>query len=122
MTPTLEQGTILPGITRATIIELTKSVLGYTVIEKRLNIRDLKHASEAFCCGTGASITPVGCISYLPSRTSNKPDFDVTFGDGSKPGPVTTKLYDMLIGIQNGDDSMKALEDKYKDWIHVVEP
>ena len=52
-------------------------------------------------------------ITNLSSGASNKPEFDVTFGHGSKPGPVTTKLYEMLLGIQNGDESFKALEDKY---------
>ena len=60
VTPSLGNETILPGITRATILELAEKEFGCHVVERRLLLADLHDACEAFCCGTGASITPVG--------------------------------------------------------------
>ena len=63
-TPTLS-GTILPGITRDTIITLSKS-LGYNVIEDQLDINQILHdinsnkIIEAFAVGTGAVVAPIG--------------------------------------------------------------
>ncbi len=114
--------------------------------ERQLSILELKCADEAFCCGTGASITPVGVVSYfsggsttgattdsnvdesgdISSSSSSSPiiinDFEVTFGDGKSPGKITRELYRLLLGIQNGDLDDAEIIDKYSDWIHIVEP
>ena len=60
VTPSLDKETILPGVTRASILEIAKREFGCKVVERQLLLNDLCGASEAFCCGTGASITPVG--------------------------------------------------------------
>ena len=63
------------------------------------------NADEAFCCGTAAVISPIGSIT--------KGDEKATFGDG-KPGPITQKLYDQLVGIQN-----ETQKDIF-GWLHEV--
>lgn len=131
VTPPLETNTILPGITRSSIIELAKSVIGWNVEERNINIHELKDADEAFCCGTGASITPVGMVSYWDgefpneqrnSQSNSNENFVVCFGDGSAPGKITESLYKLLLGLQNGDLNDEKVIKKYSSWIHVVEP
>ena len=141
MTPSLDPGTILPGVTRASIIELAKNELGCTVIESsQVRLSDLNDATEAFCCGTGASITPVGSINVANLVIDDDNDDDdnddgsrekdkkkeeddfvaIQFGDGTTPGPLTQRLYKMLLDLQTGVD--ETLNEKYSDWIHIVEP
>ena len=120
VTPSLDSETILPGVTRASIIELAEKECGYTVVEKRLTLSDLREACEAFCCGIGASITPVGSVTVSQKDGSEDPEGMISFGDGTTPGPCTQRLYKMLLELQTGVD--KELNEKYKDWIHVVEP
>lgn len=129
VTPTLDSGTILPGITRSSIIELARSELGWNVEERNLNISELKNADEAFCCGTGASITPVGVVNYLNGCFDDEDDefekiddFEVIFKDGNIPGEITETLYRILLGLQNGDLEDEEIMAKYSDWIHEVEP
>ena len=97
-------GTILPGITRASIIALARH-LGYDVHEEKVSAEFAMSADEAFCCGTAAVISPIGSITH--------DDKKVTYGDGS-PGIMTTTLYDMLTGIQN-----EKQEDIF-GWLHEV--
>ena len=97
-------GTILPGITRASIIALARH-LGYEVHEEKVSAEFAMTADEAFCCGTAAVISPIGSITHEDKK--------VTYGDG-KPGVLTTTLYDMLTGIQN-----EKKEDIF-GWLHEV--
>ena len=97
-------GTILPGITRASIIALARH-LGYDVHEEKVSAEFAMSADEAFCCGTAAVISPIGSITHE--------DRKVTYGDGS-PGIMTTTLYDMLTGIQN------EKEEDIFGWLHEV--
>eukprot|EP00934_Nitzschia_sp_Nitz4_P003524 Nitzschia sp. Nitz4//scaffold232_size35869//3897//5207//NITZ4_007801-RA/size35869-snap-gene-0.50-mRNA-1//-1//CDS//3329543312//3514//frame0 len=120
VTPSLDSETILAGVTRASILELVEKECGYTVREGRLTLSDLKGASEAFCCGTGASVTPVGSVSVLNKDGSDDTEAGVVFRDGQTPGPLTQKVFQLLLGIQTGSD--KKLLQKYSDWIHIVEP
>jgi branched-chain amino acid aminotransferase len=133
VTPSLESATILPGVTRASIIELAENECGCTVVEGRIGLTDLEGASEAFCCGTGASVTPVGSVSLLCHPTNgeeaaaaacgedgHREEIVALFGDGTTPGPITQRLYETLLKIQTGSDP--ALNERYRHWIHVVEP
>lgn len=92
-------GTVLPGVTRDSIIQLLKS-WGYEVEERHLAIDDLMQAGkdgrlqEAFGTGTAAVISPVGELNYKGEI--------VTIND-FKTGALTQKLYDTLTGIQWGD-------------------
>ena len=103
VTPKLT-GSILPGITRKSCIEVLKDE-GYTVNERLLSLEELEKAmedgtlEEAWGCGTAAVVSPIGELSYK----------DTVFTvNGGKIGEVTHHLYDKLTGIQWG-----KTEDKY---------
>ena len=91
-------GSILPGITRASCIDILK-YWGYTVSERLLSIDELLAASaagslkEAWGSGTAAVISPIGDILYGDKK--------ITINSG-KIGALTQKLYDFLTGIQWG--------------------
>ena len=103
VTPMLS-GSILPGITRNSVITLCRD-WGYDVEERRISVDELIEAQksgaleEVFGTGTAAVISPVGKLRYM--------DEVMTIGDGNI-GPVTQKLYDTITGIQTG-----KIEDKY---------
>ena len=99
ITPALT-GSILPGITRKSCIEvLTK--LGYKVSERLLSVDELVSAlkagklEEAWGCGTAAVVSPIGALAYKGE------EYAVS---GGKIGEVTQKLYDTLTGIQWGKE------------------
>ncbi len=97
VTPMLS-GSILPGITRKSCIELLKSE-GYKVTERLISIDELDEAmnngtlEEAWGCGTAAVVSPIGELCYKGKK--------YTVG-GGKIGEVTQHLYDTLTGIQWG--------------------
>lgn len=92
-------GTVLPGVTRDSIIHLLKH-WGYEVEERHLAIDDLMQAGrdgkleEAFGTGTAAVISPVGELNYKG---------EITVINDFKTGELTQKLYDTLTGIQWGN-------------------
>jgi len=91
-------GTILPGVTRASVIELLQK-WGINIVQRRLRIDDVVKAAEngelkeIFATGTAAVISPVGKLQF---KTSS-----VTVGDGGV-GALAQRLYDTLYGIQTG--------------------
>lgn len=91
-------GTVLPGITRMSCIELLKE-WGYKVNEGKLAIADVMEAGrngrleEVFGTGTAAVISPVGGLMY---------EGETIEINGFKTGELTQKLYDTLTGIQFG--------------------
>ena len=97
ITPMLS-GSILPGITRKSCIEVLRKA-GYTVTERLLSIDELSAAmengtlEEAWGCGTAAVVSPIGELCYKGVKYA--------VNDG-KIGEVTQKLYDTLTGIQWG--------------------
>ena len=97
ITPELT-GSILPGITRKSCIEVLKN-LGYKVTERLLSVDELVEAmksgalEEAWGCGTAAVVSPIGKLAYG--------DEEFVIG-GGKIGKVTQELYDILTGIQWG--------------------
>ena len=104
-------GTVLPGVTRRSCIELCRD-WGYEVIEGRLAIADIMKAAEdgkleeVFGTGTAAVVSPVKELKWM--------DKIAHISDG-KIGPLTQKLYDTLTGIQWG-----KIEDT-KGWTVPVE-
>ncbi|AZC95139.1 branched-chain amino acid aminotransferase [Pseudomonas chlororaphis] len=86
---------VLPGITRLSLIELAKTRLGLEVIEGDVLIDKLSDFKEAGACGTAAVITPIGGIEY-----QNKLH---VFYSEKEVGPITQKLYKELTGVQTGD-------------------
>jgi branched-chain amino acid aminotransferase len=91
-------GTILPGITRDSVIQLAKS-WGVKVSERRLSMDEVMAAmavgtlQEAFASGTAAIVSPVGQIYY---RGVEHPI------GGGKTGPLTERLYNEILQIQYG--------------------
>ena len=109
VTPAL-QGSILPGITRKSVLELTKS-WGMKVSERRITIQEIADAydagklNEVFGTGTAAVISPVGHLKWG--------DKVMTIND-NKIGPISQKIYDTMTGIQWG-----KLEDPF-GWVVPV--
>lgn len=97
ITPEL-QGSILPGITRKSSIEICKS-WGYKVTERRISIDEISEAydkgllKEVFGTGTAAVISPVGHLKYGDK---------VMEINNNKIGPISQKLYDTMTGMQYG--------------------
>ena len=91
-------GTVLPGVTRRSCIELLKD-WGYEVIEGKLAIADIMKAGhegkleEVFGTGTAAVVSPVKELDWKGDK--------VFISDG-KIGPITQKLYDTMTGMQWG--------------------
>jgi branched-chain amino acid aminotransferase len=103
-------GTILPGITRDSVLALAARE-GRRVEERPVSFDDWRadaasgRLREVFACGTAAVITPIGAV-----RT---PEGEFTMGDGG-PGEVTMRLREQLVAIQRG-----RAEDPY-GWVHRV--
>ncbi|MGY3766441.1 branched-chain amino acid aminotransferase [Vagococcus vulneris] len=86
---------ILPSITKYSLLELAKDRLGMEAIEGDVYLKDLDKFTEAGACGTAAVISPIGGIQL-------KDKFQVFYSE-TEVGPVTKRLYDELTGIQFGD-------------------
>ncbi len=106
VTPALS-GSILPGITRNSVITLCKD-WGLEVEERKISVDELIEAQksgkleECFGSGTAAVISPVGTLRYK--------DDVMQIGSG-ETGALSQKLYDTVTGIQNG-----TVEDKF-GWV-----
>ncbi|MBR6627411.1 MAG: branched-chain amino acid aminotransferase [Lachnospiraceae bacterium] len=105
---TPKSGTILPSITRRSLLHVAKEYLGLEVEEREVYLDELKDMAECGLCGTAAVISPVGKI------VDHGKEICLPSGMGQM-GPVTQKLYDTLTGIQMG--RIEAPE----GWIHVIE-
>ncbi len=107
ITPRLK-GTILPGITRKSVLELASKKLNLEIAERDISYKELYEDSctEAFCTGTAAVITPIGSVTHENEKR--------VFNNG-KPGEITIKLYELLTGIQRLD-----LNDDF-GWVMKVE-
>lgn len=105
---TPKSGSILPSITRRSLMIVAKEYLGLEVEEREVLLSEVSDFAECGLCGTAAVISPVGKIVdhgkeiCLPSGMEDM-------------GPVTRKLYETLTGIQMG--RIEAPE----GWIHVIE-
>ncbi len=105
---TPKSDSILPSITRRSLLYVAKEYLGLEVEEREVYFDELKDFAECGLCGTAAVISPVGRIVdhgreiCLPSGMNEM-------------GEVTKKLYETLTGIQMG--RLEAPE----GWIHVIE-
>lgn len=86
-------GTILPGVTRRSVLELAAKKLNVKVEERDISYKELfkETCTEAFCTGTAAVITPIGSVVIEKEKR--------VFNNG-KPGDITLKLYDLLTKIQ----------------------
>ncbi len=99
-TPSIESS-ILPGITRDTVIKLARDILGIQVIEKQMQPNELYRADEVFMVGTAAEVTPVIEIDGIQIG-------------GGRPGRVTRKLQEIYENVVRGRYN------EYKHWITYV--
>lgn len=105
---TPKSNSILPSITRRSLMTVAKDYLGLEVEEREIFFDEVKDFAECGLCGTAAVISPVGKI--------NDHGKEICFPSGmDEMGPVTKKLYETLTGIQMG--RIEAPE----GWIKVVE-
>jgi len=93
VTPT--SPSILPSITKYSLLHVAKEYLGMEAEERDVFIDNLDEFKEAGACGTAAVISPIGGIEYKGKLH--------VFHSETEVGPVTTKLYNTLYGIQFGD-------------------
>ncbi len=104
---TPKSSTILPSITRRSLMYVAKEYLGLEVEEREVLFSEVKDFAECGLCGTAAVISPVGKIVDHGN--------EICFPSGmTEMGPVTKKLYDTLTGIQMG--RIEAPE----GWIKVI--
>ena len=105
---TPKSDSILPSITRRSLMVVAKVYLGLEVEEREVFFDEVKDFAECGLCGTAAVISPVGKI--------NDHGKEICFPSGmEKMGPITQKLYDTLTGIQMGRLEAPA------GWIRVIE-
>ncbi|MBQ8980876.1 MAG: branched-chain amino acid aminotransferase [Eubacterium sp.] len=92
---TPKSGSILPSITRRSLMIVAEKYLGLTVEHREVTLEEVKDMAECGLCGTAAVISPVGKIVNHGE--------EICFPSGmDEMGPVTKKLYDTLTGIQMG--------------------
>ena len=104
---TPKSNSILPSITRRSILQVARDYLGMETEEREIYLDEVKDFAECGLCGTAAVISPVGKIVDHGK--------EICFPAGmEKMGPITQKLYETLTGIQMGH--IKAPE----GWIHVI--
>ena len=105
---TPKSNSILPSITRRSLMVVAKDILGLEAEEREVYFDEVKDFAECGLCGTAAVISPVGKI--------NDHGKEICFPSGmEKMGPVIQKLYDTLTGIQMG-----RLEGP-EGWLKVIE-
>jgi len=111
-------GTILPGVTRDSILKIAKQKFSFKTSERSLTMQSVvkaiqeKRIKEIFGAGTAAIVAPVKAISYegkeytVPLDPSN-PDAAI--------GPLANKLFNIILDIQYGTN-----DHGFKDWSYVV--
>lgn len=105
---TPKSNTILPSITRRSLMYVAEHYLGLKAIEREIFVNELKEFKECALCGTAAVLSPVGKI-YDHGN-------EIIFPSGmEKPGEISKKLYDTLKGIQLGNI------DAPEGWIYKID-
>ena len=97
---------ILPSITRRSLVDVAEKMLGMTVEQRPVRFDEIDQFVECGMCGTAAVISPVGQI--------DSGDKSVVYGM-EHVGPVMKKLRETLTGIQSG-----AIEDQF-GWVHKID-
>lgn len=105
---TPDSHSVLPSVTNKSLQELAKD-MGMTVERRKISIEELSDFDEAGACGTAAVITP---IKKIVDRETGK---TWEYCKDSKAGPISTKLYNKLQGIQMGDEP-----DKF-GWNYIIQ-
>ena len=105
---TPDSSSILPSITNMSLRVIAED-MGLTVEKRNINVEELASFDEVGACGTAAVISP---IKRIHDRDT---DVDFLYCKDGKAGPISTKLYNTLQGIQ-----LAEVEDKY-DWNTIIE-
>ncbi len=103
---TPESDSILPSITNMSLTQLAKD-LGMEVERRKVPVEELASFEEVGACGTAAVISPIKRIYDA--------DIDKEYTYGTEAGPMSTKLYEKLRAIQDGDDP------DVHNWTTVIE-
>uniref|UniRef100_A0A7S2UCA0 Branched-chain-amino-acid aminotransferase n=1 Tax=Attheya septentrionalis TaxID=420275 RepID=A0A7S2UCA0_9STRA len=129
VTPSLDRGTILPGVTRDSVLALAKEYseelkaamiestgddsVNVTISERDVTVGELRNATEVFITGTAAELVPLASIA----TGENEEEFITKFPHGATlpGGPVTAKLLSILREIMYGTRSCKMTEGWLKD-------
>ncbi len=93
---------ILESVTRATLLELFRTELGQTPVEREIDRTELYLADEVFLCGSGWEITPILSIDRLP------------LGNGQEPGPLTRAMQACYFAVVRGE------KPAYRRWLTPV--
>ncbi len=110
ITPALDKGNILAGVTRNTVLQLAKE-FGMKITEREISIDEVADAhkngslQEVFGTGTAAVISPVGMLQYKGKEM---------IINNNKIGKYAQRFYDTITGIQYGE-----IEDKYNWNVHL---
>lgn len=104
-TPGLD-GSILPGVTRDSVLTLARKMMNMEVREGNLSVKEFMSAEEVFISGTAVVVTPVGRITSDTSTATI---------NNNQIGPVVKKLNELLLGIQ-----YELIEDRFK-WVYPIE-
>ena len=89
--------TILPSITRRSLMYVGEKLLGMEVEQRKVRFDEISEFAECGLCGTAAVISPVGSVTKNDGT-------EIAFASGMENmGPVLTKLRETLTGIQMGD-------------------
>jgi branched-chain amino acid aminotransferase len=92
---------VLEGITRRTILELVRDVLGVPVVERSIDRTEIPLADEAFFCGTGVQIAAITRVDHRP------------IGSG-RMGPIVAALRELFFDVVRGKRA------EYRGWCHAV--
>ena len=104
-TPKIE-GSILPGITRDSVLKIAEKILNIKVYEKDVTINDLISADEVFFTGTAVVVAPVGSVDI----NNNKYEYNISYDDS-----ITKMVREKLLNIQN-----EVIKDHF-GWINRVQ-
>ncbi|MFP4047421.1 MAG: branched-chain amino acid aminotransferase [Bacteroidales bacterium] len=104
---TPKSNSILPSITNKSIMEMAPD-MGLKVERRPVPVEELESFEEVGACGTAAIIAPIGEIKDLDN------DKTFTYSKDGKPGPISTKIYNKLLGSQFGDEP-----DPY-NWVEII--
>ena len=98
-------GSILPGVTRNSVLKIADEILGLKVEEGDLTIDELLSADEVFCSGTAVVVTPIGKVT--------KDGKEYNIGNGGY-GSITKTLRKTLLMIQN-----EEMDDPFS-WVYPI--
>ena len=104
---TPKSDSILPSITNMSLLAIAED-MGYNVERRAVEVEELATFEEAGACGTAAVISPIRSIIDASAGKT------YMYSEDGKPGPISTKLYETLQGIQTGD-----IEDKF-NWVELI--